>query len=87
MRYFGIGGSLPVECPVHGWPSRCRAARRQPHGRIHSYDTGDPATGAHRRTITDGVAQRLFLAGDAAHVHSPAGGQGMNTGIQDGHAL
>ncbi len=30
---------------------------------------------------------RLFLAGDAAHVHSPAGGQGMNTGIQDGYAL
>jgi 2-polyprenyl-6-methoxyphenol hydroxylase-like FAD-dependent oxidoreductase len=25
----------------------------------------------------------IFLAGDAAHVHSPAGGQGMNTGIQD----
>jgi 2-polyprenyl-6-methoxyphenol hydroxylase-like FAD-dependent oxidoreductase len=26
---------------------------------------------------------RCFIAGDAAHVHSPAGGQGMNTGIQD----
>ncbi|MGW4526889.1 FAD-dependent oxidoreductase [Amycolatopsis sp. NPDC004378] len=26
---------------------------------------------------------RVFFAGDAAHVHSPAGGQGMNTGIQD----
>ncbi len=25
----------------------------------------------------------VFLAGDAAHIHSPAGGQGMNTGIQD----
>lgn len=30
---------------------------------------------------------RVFLAGDAAHVHSPAGAQGMNTGIQDGHNL
>ena len=30
---------------------------------------------------------RIFLAGDAAHVHSPAGGQGMNTGIQDGYNL
>lgn len=26
---------------------------------------------------------RVFVAGDAAHIHSPAGGQGMNTGIQD----
>jgi 2-polyprenyl-6-methoxyphenol hydroxylase-like FAD-dependent oxidoreductase len=32
-------------------------------------------------------AGRIFLAGDAAHVHSPAGGQGMNTGIQDAVAL
>lgn len=30
---------------------------------------------------------RVFLAGDAAHVHSPAGGLGMNTGIQDAYNL
>jgi 2-polyprenyl-6-methoxyphenol hydroxylase-like FAD-dependent oxidoreductase len=30
---------------------------------------------------------RIFLAGDAAHIHSPAGGQGMNTGMQDAFNL
>src|SRR5690606_40055177 len=32
-------------------------------------------------------AGRIILAGDAAHVHSPAGGQGMNAGITDPVAL
>ena len=30
---------------------------------------------------------RVFLAGDAGHIHSPAGGQGMNMGMQDAHNL
>ena len=35
------------------------------------------------RKIKDYRHGRIFLAGDAAHIHSPAGGQGMNTGMQD----
>ena len=36
----------------------------------------------HHRCADAFRSGRAFLAGDAAHVHSPVGGQGMNTGIQ-----
>ncbi len=41
----------------------------------------------HHRLAAAYRDRRLLLAGDAAHVHSPAGGQGMNTGILDGLRL
>ena len=41
----------------------------------------------HRRLADRFRVGRCFLAGDAAHVHSPAGGQGMNTGVQDAYNL
>jgi 2-polyprenyl-6-methoxyphenol hydroxylase-like FAD-dependent oxidoreductase len=41
----------------------------------------------HHRVADSYRAGRILLAGDAAHVHSPAGGQGMNLGITDAIAL
>lgn len=41
----------------------------------------------HQRLADRYRAGRLLLAGDAAHIHSPAGGQGMNTGIGDAENL
>ena len=37
----------------------------------------------HRRCASTYQSKRVFLAGDAGHVHSPVGGVGMNTGMQD----
>jgi 2-polyprenyl-6-methoxyphenol hydroxylase-like FAD-dependent oxidoreductase len=41
----------------------------------------------HHRYVDKFKVDRCFLAGDAAHIHSPAGGQGMNTGLQDAYNL
>jgi 2-polyprenyl-6-methoxyphenol hydroxylase-like FAD-dependent oxidoreductase len=37
----------------------------------------------HHRQVAKLRVARIFVAGDAAHIHSPFGGQGMNTGLQD----
>ncbi|WP_255557116.1 FAD-dependent monooxygenase [Paeniglutamicibacter sp. Y32M11] len=41
----------------------------------------------HHRVAEHFAKGRVFLAGDAAHIHSPVGAQGMNTGLQDAHNL
>jgi len=50
-------------------------------------ELSDPAWltsfGVRERVLADYGVSRVLIAGDAAHVHSPAGGHGMNTGIQD----
>ena len=40
-----------------------------------------------RRVVDHYWKGRVFVAGDAAHIHSPAGGQGLNTGVQDAYNL
>ena len=42
---------------------------------------------SHRRSASAYRRGRVLLAGDAVHIHSPAGGQGLNTGIMDAHNL
>jgi 2-polyprenyl-6-methoxyphenol hydroxylase-like FAD-dependent oxidoreductase len=41
----------------------------------------------HGKIVKNMRKSPIFLAGDAAHIHSPAGGQGMNTGLQDAYNL
>jgi 2-polyprenyl-6-methoxyphenol hydroxylase-like FAD-dependent oxidoreductase len=41
----------------------------------------------HSRMAGSFMEGRCFIAGDAGHIHTPAGGQGMNTGIQDAYNL
>lgn len=81
-RFVAAGGPpAPEEPTLADFQARFDAASPHP-GRLH-----DPAWIArfrlHHRGVDRYRAGRLFVAGDAAHIHSPAGGQGMNTGIQD----
>ncbi len=51
---------------------------------------GEPRTGVfrvHRRATESFRTGRVLIAGDAAHIHSPAGGQGLNTGLEDASSL
>lgn len=86
LRRLSLGGpgrSLPREAPVT--EDEIREGLRAVFGsRVHLLEL------RYARRITNAARQaaqyrhgRVFLAGDAAHVHLPIGAQGMNTGIQD----
>ncbi|WP_028921817.1 FAD-dependent monooxygenase [Pseudonocardia acaciae] len=80
-----------------GKPEHPEPLTRERTVRLVRAAIGDPAVSiellaANTWEATLGIASafrrgRVFLAGDAAHVQTSAGGLGMNTGIQDGHNL
>jgi 2-polyprenyl-6-methoxyphenol hydroxylase-like FAD-dependent oxidoreductase len=49
--------------------------------------TGSGTFQVHRKMADRMRSGRVLIAGDAAHIHSPAGGVGLNTGVQDAHSL
>ena len=57
---------------------------RGPEGAVLDDPVWMSAFRIHARKVEHYRQGHVFLVGDAAHIHSPAGGQGMNTGIQDG---
>ena len=83
----GLHGASPVSDRVL---DRIRSLMRERVGdaapRIAS-GTWTSVFHSHRRIASAYRRQRMFLAGDAAHIHSALGGQGMNTGIGDAFNL
>jgi 2-polyprenyl-6-methoxyphenol hydroxylase-like FAD-dependent oxidoreductase len=99
----GLTVVAPLPGDIHRIVAPVADAPEEPSAAFIQQILDDRGSGAGRMVVTDVIwgsrfrihhrvadtyrAGRLLLSGDAAHVHSPAGGQGMNLGIQDGIAL
>ncbi|NHO33914.1 FAD-dependent monooxygenase [Acetobacter fallax] len=79
-------GSVPLHTPDLEEMQRI-VDRRGPGGVVLSDPVWLSDFGVNERKVRNYRKGRVFLAGDAAHIHSPAGGQGMNMGMQDAFNL
>ncbi len=85
FRIVAPADDAPAEPPVDFVQGLLDA--RGPGGLVVTEVTWGSRFRIHHRVADTYRAGRILLAGDAAHVHSPAGGQGMNLGIQDAVVL
>lgn len=84
IRVFGSAPAGTHAVPVEQTVREIAAARSPVPLELRS-PIGSGLFQVHRRIADRFRCGRILLAGDAAHVHSPAGGQGLNTSIQDAH--
>ncbi|HTJ14135.1 MAG TPA: FAD-dependent monooxygenase [Dinghuibacter sp.] len=90
-RQFRVLGTLPPkfyhqqEIGFDAIEAQVQANMKLP---VTFYDTSWYSTyKLHHKKVEHFRKENLFFVGDAAHIHSPAGGQGMNTGLQDAYNL
>jgi 2-polyprenyl-6-methoxyphenol hydroxylase-like FAD-dependent oxidoreductase len=90
-RYRIVADRGPSHGPHPAEPTLAEAQavvdRRGPRGVTLSDPVWLSGFRINERKVDDYRSGHVFVAGDAAHVHSPAGGQGMNTGMQDAFNL
>ena len=78
----------PTERAAPDFDEMCQlVAERGPAGMTIAKPTWLACFRTHQRMTPHYRKGPVFLAGDAAHIHNPAAGQGMNTGLQDAHNL
>lgn len=81
-----ILGTVDDDAAV-GLEEGVRTRLRQQFGVTYAHSSWFSNYRVHHRLAARFRSGPVFLVGDAAHVHSPVGAQGMNTGLQDAHNL